>query len=68
MSREKRRTHPAPTGHNLHFATCEHCRKASYPDRSAARRAGRSLHPGRRLRAYACPFSDFWHVTSVVTS
>lgn len=63
MSREKRRTRTVPTGGNLHLSTCDHCAKASYAARSEARRAGRVLHPGRRLHAFRCPVLDgVWHL------
>jgi hypothetical protein len=40
--------------------TCA-CGKWAYPSRRQARRAARVLHPGERLRAYACLRAGSWH-------
>jgi hypothetical protein len=41
---------------------CPECGKVCYSTRRYARRAGRTIFPGRRLRVYQC--GDYWHHTS----
>lgn len=41
---------------------CPACGKQSYLSRRAARRAARTLYPGRRLRTYPC--TGRFHLTS----
>lgn len=48
-----------PTGD---FVTCPACGKRAYRTKADARRNGRQLYPGVRLRAYRCGW--WWHVTS----
>ncbi|GAA0853304.1 hypothetical protein GCM10009525_82660 [Streptosporangium amethystogenes subsp. fukuiense] len=47
---------------SLQIGTCTTCGKKSYETRSAAKRAGRALHPDACMRAYQC--GVFWHLTS----
>ncbi|WP_326642994.1 hypothetical protein OG884_18460 [Streptosporangium sp. NBC_01755] len=47
---------------SLQIGTCTTCGKKSYETRSAAKRAGRALHPDACMRAYQCGI--FWHLTS----
>ncbi len=39
--------------------TCPHCGKQCHVSRKAAKKAGRTIHPGAHLGEYQC--GDFWH-------
>lgn len=43
---------------------CPRCGKRCYRTRTAAKRAGRLLHPGRHVRRYRCA-AGWWHLTSM---
>jgi hypothetical protein len=46
------------------LGTCPGCGKRAYTSRAAAKAAARRLYPGARMRAYSCPGTPWWHLTS----
>lgn len=43
---------------------CPECGKKAYDTKAAAKRGGRRLYPGVTMRAYNCPGTPWWHLTS----
>jgi hypothetical protein len=46
----------------MHSGYCDQCKKRKYTSRSNAKLFLRTNHPGDRMRAYKCPYSDYFHV------
>jgi negative regulator of replication initiation len=43
---------------------CPECGKRAYTSKATAKAAARRLYPGARIRAYSCPGTPWWHLTS----
>jgi len=43
---------------------CPGCGKRAYTSKATAKAAARRLYPGARMRAYSCPGTPWWHLTS----
>jgi hypothetical protein len=43
---------------------CPECGKRAYTSKATAKAAARRLYPGGRIRAYSCPGTPWWHLTS----
>lgn len=43
------------------LSRCQTCGKWCYETRRVAKQAGRTIHPGYRMRVYRC--GDYWHLT-----
>lgn len=41
---------------------CTACGKQGFTSRKNAKNASRVIHPGKQLRAYQCPESEWWHL------
>jgi len=61
MRRAARRSQPAQ---QQALGTCPGCGKRAYTSRATAKAAARRLYPGARMRAYSCPGTPWWHLTS----
>jgi hypothetical protein len=46
------------------LGTCPGCGKRAYTSKATAKAAARRLYPGGRIRAYSCPGTPWWHLTS----
>jgi hypothetical protein len=46
------------------LGTCPECGKRAYTSKATAKAAARRLYPGARIRAYSCPGTPWWHLTS----
>jgi negative regulator of replication initiation len=46
------------------LGTCPECGKRAYTSKATAKKAARQLYPGARTRAYSCPGTPWWHLTS----
>ncbi len=46
------------------LGTCPGCGKRAYTSKATAKAAARRLYPGTRMRAYSCPGTPWWHLTS----
>ena len=46
------------------LGTCPGCGKRAYTSKATAKAAARRLYPGARTRAYSCPGTPWWHLTS----
>ena len=46
------------------LGTCPECGKRAYTSKATAKAAARRLYPGTRTRAYNCPGTTWWHLTS----
>ena len=43
---------------------CPECGKRAYTSKATAKAAARRVYPGARMRAYNCPGTPWWHLTS----
>ncbi|GAA1768311.1 hypothetical protein [Nonomuraea bangladeshensis] len=48
-----------PIHADRHFGPCSECGRVRYVSKKAAKIAARQIHPGKKLRAFAC--GDYWH-------
>ena len=69
MSKPRNRWRPASARHSqatqMHpIATCSQCGKRAYTSKPSAKKAAQVLYPGQRMRAYSCPGTRWWHLTS----
>lgn len=48
-----------PIDADRHFGYCKECGRIRYASKRMAKVAARQMHPGQRLRAFAC--GDYWH-------
>lgn len=46
------------------LASCPVCGKQAYTSKANAKAGARRLYPGARMRAYPCPGTPWWHITS----
>lgn len=46
------------------LGTCPECGKLAYTSKTTAKAGARRLYPGARMRAYNCPGTPWWHITS----
>ena len=46
------------------IASCPECGKQAYTSKATAKAGARRLYPGARMRAYPCPGTPWWHITS----